>query len=270
MGMFIGMAVGMATTPVLVEAFGFRVTMLLFALTTTGAALIFGVWGRENLSRRTGGLNVAGAAPNPRSIAANFTGADIARLLRDRRLVVLCLLAFLGLGVFNGLTTWLELILAFHGIDAVQSGAIGGTIIVGGIFGAVVVPLFSDLARRRKPFLLLGVLVALVVVYPLCTGANYATLVVLGGVLGFFFLPSFALLLEMCAQVAGARSAGAATGLLMLAGNAGGVALIVAMNGIKHGKDFHPAVLLVVAVLVVTFAGAAAFAPETFVRAEAK
>ncbi|HEY0710445.1 MAG TPA: MFS transporter, partial [Polyangia bacterium] len=262
MGMFLGMALGMATTPALVDLVGLRTTMALFAGIAALALVVFLLWGRENA--------VAARLQSTSVSVAEAASSQLRRLLRDRRLVVLAVLAFLGLGVFNGLTTWLELILAPHGIDAVQAGAIGGVIILGGIFGAVIVPLFSDLTRRRKPFLLLGVAMALAVVYPLCTGANYSVLLLLGGVLGFFFLPAFALLLEMCAQVAGPRSAGAATSLLMLAGNAGGVALILAMDGVKQGPDFHPAVLLVIALLAVTLIGAAAFAPETFARAEAE
>jgi hypothetical protein len=52
-------------------------------------------------------------------------------------------------------------------------------------------------------------------------------------VLGFFFLPAFALLLDMCASVAGEAAAGGATGLLMLFGNGGGVLVIVAMVVVK-------------------------------------
>ena len=243
--------------------------MIVFAAVAGLAAGAFALWGRENPAGNHAHSLVARDLSIDRAVDTAGT-FQFRSLLRDRRLVVLAALAFLGLGVFNGLTTWLELILAPHGIDAVQAGAIGGVIIVGGIVGAVVIPLFSDLTRRRKPFLLLGVSMALAVVYPLCTGKEYGVLLVLGGVLGFFFLPAFALLLEMCAQVAGPRHAGAATSLLMLAGNAGGVVMILAMNGVKRGADFQPAVLLVVSLLAVTLVSAAAFAPETFVRVEAK
>jgi cyanate permease len=266
MGMFLGMALGMATTPPLVDALGLRATMIAFAAIAGLAAGAFALWGGETP-----------AAGRARAVAANHTAAPdstgpspIRLLLRDRRLVILAGLAFLGLGIFNGLTTWLELIVAPHGIDAVQAGAIGGVIIVGGIVGAVVIPFLSDRTRRRKPFLLLGVSIALAVVYPLCTGREYGVLLALGGVLGFFFLPAFALLLEMCAQVAGPRHAGAATSLLMLAGNAGGVTMILAMDGVKRGADFQPAVLLVMSLLAVTLVAAAALAPETFARVEAK
>ena len=115
------------------------------------------------------------------------------------------------------------------------------------------IPALSDATRRRKPFLILCAVAALATIYPLCMGHRYGTLLLLGGLHGFFFMPAFALLLEMCTQLAGVRSAGRATSVLMLAGNGGGVVVILAMPLIKGGApDFGRAVVLMVALLAVT------------------
>jgi predicted MFS family arabinose efflux permease len=257
MGMFLGMATGMATTPLLVGAIGLRLTMVLFAVAAVAVAVLFGLLVYPNE------LNRAGAATAEAEPPARF-GA----LLADRQLRVLFLLAFLGLGAFNGLTTWLEQILAPHGISAEQAGLVGGALIVGGIVGAVVIPALSDAVRRRKPFLVLCGVGALVTIYPLCEQSRYGLLLLLGGVHGFFFMPAFALLLEMSAQIAGARSAGSATSLLMLAGNAGGTLVILAMPMVNSGGTFHRAVLLLVGLMAVTFALALA-APETHAQRHA-
>jgi predicted MFS family arabinose efflux permease len=253
MGMFLGMATGMATTPLLVGAIGLRLTMVLFAAAAAAVAVLFGLLVYPNE------LNRASAA------AEAEPPARFGALLGDRQLRVLFALAFLGLGVFNGLTTWLEQILAPHGINAEQAGLIGGALIVGGIVGAVVIPALSDAMRRRKPFLTLCALAALMMIYPLCEQSGYGLLLLLGGLLGFFFMPAFALLLEMSAQIAGVRSAGSATSLLMLAGNAGGTVVILAMPMVNSGGTFHRAVLLMVALMAVTFALSLA-APETYVQ----
>ncbi len=250
MGMFLGMAAGMAATPGLVGAHGLRVTMIIFAAIAVAAALAFSWLGLPNSARAAAATD---AAP-----------AGFAALLRDRRLLVLFTLAFLGLGVFNGLTTWLEAILAPHGMDAEKAGLVGGVLIIGGIVGAVVIPLLSDLTRRRRPFLILCVMGALATIYTLGTSHSYGLVLLVGGLHGFFFMPALALLLEMCAQLAGARSAGAATSLVMLTGNAGGVAVILAMDAVKAGKDYHPAVLLMLGLLALTLVIAALRAPETF------
>jgi predicted MFS family arabinose efflux permease len=251
MGMFIGMALAMVLTPKIFAASGMRVTMLIFAAIAVAAA----------------GAFTAVVHPNAQRAAAAEEGAParFRTLLRDRRLIILCTLGFLGLGVFNGLTGLLEPMLAPHGIDSEHAGTIGGVLIGGGIVGAVIIPLLSDLTRRRKPFLLLCAAGALATIYTLGTSSSYAVLLTMAGLHGFFFMPALALLLEMCAQIVGARSAGAATALVMLTGNAGGVIVLATMDALKQGKDYHPSVLLMVALLALTLA-LATVAPETFPR----
>src|SRR5204862_7502934 len=107
---------------------------------------------------RPSGLRYAVDAPS--------AGSGFAPLLRDRQILLLLVLSFLGLGVFNGLTTWLEPIVAPRGIYAVPAGLAGGAILLGGVVGAVVLPALSDRLGRRKPFLVLCVAGALGTIYP--------------------------------------------------------------------------------------------------------
>lgn len=254
MGMFVGMAVGMAWTPALVTSMGLRGAMIVFAVLTSLSGLVF----------------MAVVRPNEMRVAdKDASSAGFGPLLRDRTMWLLFVLSLLGLGVFNGLTTWLEQILAPHGIDAEQAGLVGGAILGGGIIGAIVIPALSDFSKRRKPYLLVSVLGALATLYPLCTSGSYSALLFYGGLHGFFFLPAFALLLDMCAFVAGARSAGAATSLVTLTGNAGGVLVALAVPLVKgRSHDFESSILMMVALLALALV-LAFFVPETFVVREA-
>ena len=83
--------------------------------------------------------------------------------------------------------------------------------------------------------------------------------------MGFFFLPGYALLLAMCEEMAGTEKAGAATGMLMLAGNAGAVVVIVLMplvNG--EGALWTNAVYLMLSLLIITLALILGALKETF------
>jgi len=249
MGMFLGMAVGMAWTPSLVAGSSLKTAMLVFAVIASVSAGLFLLVAREAPNASYG------SAVNPRSFGD---------LVRQRDLALVFALAFLGLGFFNGLTTWLEQILAPNGINAEQAGLVGGALIFGGIFGAGLIPALSDSVGRRKPFVIGCIGAALLTVYPLCTGHNYTVLLALGAATGLFFLPAYALLLEMCSELAGPTSAGYATGLLMLMGNGGGVVVIVAMQLVKgDGPSYLPAVWLMLGLLVVAF-GLALVVGETF------
>ena len=179
---------------------------------------------------------------------------EIKALLKNKTLVLLFLISFLALGFFNGLTTWLEPILKPYQINAEQVGMIGAYLILGGIAGSVVIPAISDKVRKRKPFLILACIVSLLLLYPLCSSGSVVTLYILAGLMGFFFLPGYALLLSMCEEASGPEKAGTATGVLMLSGNAGAVAVIVLMPLVK-GEEvlWTNAVFLMLLLLLITF-----------------
>jgi predicted MFS family arabinose efflux permease len=251
MGMFLGMALGMATTPALEEAVGLRWTMVVFFGISAAAAAFFVVVAKPN-------------SPGPVTPLTSAAPGGFGPLLRSRSLLIFYGVAFLGLGTFNGLSTWLEEILAPQGINAVDAGLVGGVLIVGGIVGAVIVPLLSDALRRRKPFLVLCALAATVCVAPLCLQHSVALAMGVGAALGFFFMPAFALMLDMSSQVAGAERAGAATSVLMLFGNAGGVLVILAVPLIKNATGgFGASIAMMVALMVVAVV-LTVLAPETF------
>jgi len=246
MGMFIGMAVAMAATPILIEKVGFRGAMICFAVFSTLCALIY-------------------ILVDPyREITAAEESARFMVILKSPPLLLMFFLAFLGLGFFNGLTTWLEAILAPNGIGSVDAGLIGAALICGGIAGSAIIPALSDRFRKRKPFVIACVLFALALTYPLAMGRDTRILLALATLLGFFFLPAFALLLEMSSELAGEAHTGAATGLLMLSGNAGGVVVIVGMQVVKgDSPTFYSGVIFLMVTLLVALVGAF-FAPETY------
>jgi predicted MFS family arabinose efflux permease len=234
MGLFLGMAVGIAATPAMVDAWGYQSTMAAWA----GIAVALCIACFALVRERPGG-----AAPTPTA------QSSLRPLFAERPLLLLFAVAGLGLGYFNGLTTWLEPILAQRGLNAVQAGAAGGLLIVGGIVGSVAIPALSDLLRRRKPLVLASVLAAGLTLWPAVHSNVYSTVLIASALQGFCFLPAFALLLEMCSELAGEARAGAATSVLMLAGNAGGVLVIVAMALLKDGASWDPAVLLLFGLL---------------------
>jgi cyanate permease len=209
MGMFIGMAGAMAGTPPLATTMGMRGAMAVFAAIAVASAVLFVAVCRERH---------ADTVP---------TAAGRMRDLLTRDLLLVLGISFLGLGYFNGLTTWLEELVAPNGLDAVAAGVLGGVLIVAGIVGAAVIPALSDRLRRRKPFVIGCAAVALALTIPMCSLRSYPAVLALGAALGFCFLPAYALLLEMSVELAGATAAGLATGMLMLTGNAGAVVVVM-------------------------------------------
>jgi predicted MFS family arabinose efflux permease len=240
-GMFLGMAVGMAVTPLLVSNMGMQKTMLVFALITAVSVAAFLVFSREN-------------EPAAQKAAGEGILLDSWALFKIKDLAILFAMSFLGLGFFNGLTTWLEPILAPNGISAEKAGLIGAFLIFGGIAGSAIIPTLSDKFGRRKHFTMFCFFATLLFVYPLCTDAHLTRLIIFSGLVGFFLLPGYALMLAMTEEISGAERAGMTTGILMLAGNAGAVVVVIAMEMVKGGAaTWKNAVFLMMGLLLAGF-----------------
>lgn len=249
-GMFLGMAIGMASTPALVTAVGMQVTMALNSGVAFAVAIAWYFLGKE------------------RGVAEAENPSPFGDLLKNRRLLLMVGLALMGLGYFNGLTTWLEQLLAPRGLNAEQAGVVGGVIVVGGIVGAVVVPTLADHYHVRRLPLLLCVIAAGVANGALMLTQGYMPILGVGAALGFFFMPAFALLLAMTGEVVDKRDGGAATGLVMLAGNGGGVVVILALAAMDDWAGLGPWMMLVV--LTVLTMILAWMAPETWKEPETR
>ena len=64
------------------------------------------------------------------------------------------ILFLIGLGIFNAISSMTDSISEYAGVKD-SDGLIGGLMLIGGIFGAVILPALSDKYRRRKIFLVI-------------------------------------------------------------------------------------------------------------------
>ena len=75
------------------------------------------------------------------------------------------------MGIFNGISTWVENIIRPRGFTPTDAGTLGALMVLGGIIGAVVFPSLSDKQHKRQRYMLLGVLLAI----PGLVGVTFAT-----------------------------------------------------------------------------------------------
>jgi MFS family permease len=143
------------------------------------------------------------------------------------------LIFFLGLGIFNSVTTWIEDIVRPRGFSPTQAGIAGGLMIAGGVIGALILPTLSDRYRRRVPF----ILIALAGAVPGLAGITFATstglLMLSAFTLGFFLLSSGPIGFQYGAEIARPTPEGTSTGLLLLMGQISGIAFIFGMDSFK-------------------------------------
>jgi FLVCR family feline leukemia virus subgroup C receptor-related protein len=79
---------------------------------------------------------------------------EVRAILSHRDMRILILLFFIGLGIMNAVSSMVDSIAGNLGVRD-SDGLIGVFMILGGIIGAVIIPMLSDKFRKRKLFLIL-------------------------------------------------------------------------------------------------------------------
>ncbi len=234
LSLFLGMIVAMAVTPPLLKAFGehdvasLRWLVLIYSLVSLASLVLFALLGR---SRPPKPPHRTESEALGEEVAINLGALRALFGLHDFRL--LCAVIFIGNGVFVGLMQLIEKILKPKGIETGTAGNIGAVIVLAGVVGCLVLPAISDRLMRRKPFLILAAAAAAPTLFLMGVLRSAAQIFVVGGFLGFFLLSALPVLLALSEETTGAALTGTATSILLLLGNAGGVVITLAMEGIK-------------------------------------
>jgi len=105
--------------------------------------------------------------------------------------------------------------------------------IVGGIIGAVVIPMLSDHFRKRKPYVLLAVIGATLGLVGITFASSYGLLLVSAFVFGFFLLSAGPVGFQYGAEITYPTPEGTSNGLLLLMGQISGIVFILAMDSMK-------------------------------------
>ena len=238
-GMFLATALGAFAPAPLIEAFGFS-GMLLINVIITAVAVV-------------GFLLVVAEKPKQQDSAISLH--EIESLLKNKRLWFISLAVFIAMGYFNGLSNWIAPILAPRGIDEATAGIITAMLIVGGILGALVIPLLSDYLQKRRIFLILATLIGASATYPLLYLTTGMTTLLFSFILGFSLLAGYPLLIAAAEDTVHASQAAKAVAMLMMMGNLGGVMMVLLMQGVKGltGSWTPTGWVLIIAVALATF-----------------
>lgn len=166
----------------------------------------------------------------PPAFAADVSVAPTLDWLRSDRLMwVLGGLLFIGMGLFNAVATWLESILDHFG----RGGAAGYLIAImvgAGVVGAAVLPDAFAARNRRRDLLLAAVGVSVLAFAAITVWQHTGFVACVLGVEGFFLLAALPVVLDWSQLHAGEERAGAAAGFLLLAGNLGGIVLVLVVQ----------------------------------------
>ncbi len=138
---------------------------------------------------------------------------------------------FIGLGMFNAISTCLDQVCQLKGLNVEQTGLIGGIMLVAGILGAIILPLLSDRYQRRKAFIVLAMAGMAPGLAGLVFFNAFIPVLVSSFVMGFFLLGAGAPVgFQYCAEITRPAPESLSQGLLLFTGQISGVLFILFMN----------------------------------------
>lgn len=239
---YLGLIAGLVITPYLSSSYGIPYMLMIYGLIAMAAGIIFVISAREYPPTPQ-------CSPEQEERSLVFDG--LKNMIRKKDFLLLMAVFFIGLGVFNGLSTWIENILKPGGFSSYQAGIAGGLMVLSGVIGSAIMPMLSDKLQSRSKFVLLAMAGALPGLVGMTFARSYWLLLVSACLLGFFMLSTAPIGFQYGAEVAYPAPEGTSTGMLMLMGQVSGIIFIFGMDAFKSPTGSMTASMIVLIALMV-------------------
>ena len=205
----LGVALGMVITPILADMMSIATLQLVYGLLAAATAVAFLALARERPE----------TPPCPPGMDERALMLDgLKHALKVRPFLIMLGVAFIVMGAFNGVTTWVEQIIHPRGFSPTEAGVMGALMLVAGIIGAVVLSALSDRQGKRIRFMVL----ALVATVPGMLGIAFVSstwlLYAFAAALGFFLVAVLPIGMQYAAEITYPTPEGTSTGLIQLCG----------------------------------------------------
>jgi len=223
----LGSILGLVLTPLLID-YGFDIAkvQLFYGGFAVLSALLFLVFTRNP---PTPGLIKEGEETR----ALMLDGLKYA--LSIKSFLLYLIISFIGLSIFNGLTTWVEAIIKPKGFLPKDAGLIGALMLIGGVVGSLIFPVLSDKSGKRKLFIQIGLFLSIpaLLIFTFSNSRIFLTLSSFS--IGFFLISVGPIGLQYSAEVTSPTPTGTSNGLIQLFGQTSVV--FVYIMEILRGKD---------------------------------
>jgi len=205
----VGTAIGMVLTPLLVNTMSIAAVQVVYGVVAAASAVAFLGLARERPV----------TPPCPPGMEERALMLDgLKHALRVKPFLVYLAVVFVGMGVYNGVTTWVEQIVHPRGFSATDAGLIGALMLGGGLIGAVVVSALSDWQQKRVRFLVLGLVLGVPGLLGVAFFSTPWLLFAAAFLLGFFLVPVMPIGMQYAAEVTYPTPEGTSNGLIQLFG----------------------------------------------------
>lgn len=236
----LGIVIGQIATPIMLEAWDLRTAMLVYGILGVGSALLFVLFARDH-------------PPTPAGHEERVLMLDgLKHIFRMRDFYLLAFVVFVVNAIFNGISTWVEVIVRPKGLDISEAGLIGGLLMVGGIFGFLIFSSTSDRLRKRKPVVIVGALLTVPFLVLLAYVGGFTLLAIVSFFLGLTVMGIVPVALQYATEICYPAPEGTSQGVFTLAGQISVIAVTAMGWSNEAFGSFGPALLVFAALMVIS------------------
>jgi len=219
----LGIVAGQVATPLLVEPYGLRGTMMLYGIIGAAAALLFVVFAKDH-------------PPTPAGHEERALMLDgLKHILSLRDFYLLAFMFFVINAIFNGIATWVEVMVRPRGLGMDEAGLIGGLLILGGMAGFAIFSGISDRMRSRKPALIASALLSVPFLILMAHVSGMAAVAAVSFLLGMFVMGGMPIVFQYATEIGYPAPEGTSQGAL----NIGGQIAVVAVSAMEWSNRVH-------------------------------
>lgn len=244
---YLGIIIALAVTPLLVDktlqGFGIKRMLEIYGYFCAISAILVIVLVKDPPKSVASSLNPSLRLSSKQSFI---------HILKKRDMQLLLILFFVGLGIFNAISTCIDQITSELTME--QTGFVGGITLIGGIIGAVILPILSDKIKKRQPFIFWCMFLMLPGLMGLALFHSFVLLLISGFVFGFFIMSAGPIAFQYGAEASYPATESSSQGLLLLAGQISGILFVVGLNTVGASIAMIIFIVLTVAnVILSTF-----------------
>jgi fucose permease len=239
-GICVGSSSSLWLSPRIILGMGFRPSMILYASIAVFWCVVFAVVVPVQKTVKV----ATDRAAIPLGVSS------VLDLFHIRTLAVLFVVGFIGQGIFTCVTTWMGAMWHERGFSSQAAGMGSSLLIIGGIFGCLVVPNALSRFGSYKLLLWTAFVPCIFLVTPFLWASSPGIGEVWGALMGFFYLSMMPTVYSMFAHYAPPRRLGAASGLYLMISSIGGIVVTVCFRLLKQVTGWNVATATLVGALV--------------------
>ncbi len=152
----------------------------------------------------------------------------ISDIFKIKDMQLLLILFFIGLGIFNAVSTCIDQVC--NNLTMEQTGMVGGIMLVGGVLGALILPVLSDKRGKRKPFLVVCMILMLPGLIGLTVFKDFIPMLISAFLFGFFIMSAGPIGFQYGAEKSYPAPESTSQGIILLAGQISGIIFVFGVN----------------------------------------